>query len=350
MAGSGSDSSSVILAAVAVAAVVLEGLRRAGTDSSAAGRAGIGGIRGAPVACKTILYHCAPEAFGLVCCIAFATVRLAQPMALPSEAADKQVWESIMAEWPTLTCADTLLALQAMLRLAALLLAALRGEYSHSLVGREVAALHGFACLARVALFLRSSAYQLDGPLGGWLPNVCDALSLCTAVVLVLGRGGFRRLAVPLVLTFAILAKLCSRHRFKLARGDSVADMLFMASFAFDFLGAAMYLVQGLLFEATSSAASNLGTAASRLFRHLLMAAQPGLAAYYFMYAFPRTAGIIGAGRPLEALLFGTLAAQALYLSAAVLHVAEFTVANNGGGAAAARVAAAPVRPREVLL
>lgn len=110
------------------------------------------GVKRCARSCAAVVYRCAPEVAGLSVVLLLALLlRLRGDTEVMEDAASQQVWEQIKVEWPILMGADTLLNLQAMLRLLVLLFVSVRAEIS----GRSP--LSGLAAL----LFL-TRAYARD--------------------------------------------------------------------------------------------------------------------------------------------------------------------------------------------
>jgi len=83
---------------------------------------------------------------------------------------EDKAWNDVKREWPLLMTADTLIGLQAMVRLVFLLSASFRRpDVKLSSFDGEPAAFFLLAALVRVALLVLSprEVYHLDGPLGG---------------------------------------------------------------------------------------------------------------------------------------------------------------------------------------
>merc|ERR1719262_1268053 len=95
-----------------------------------------------------------------------AILRLRGDTEVMTDPAMVKVWEQIKAEWPILMGADTLLNLQAMLRLLVVLFVAYRADAGGRSPLTGLAALLSLAgALARGMLTTRSTMYRLEGPL-----------------------------------------------------------------------------------------------------------------------------------------------------------------------------------------
>lgn len=263
-------------AVVVVAVLHVELQRRAGAGPRALVRD-----------CGKLLRVCVPEAVGLLACLAVAAVLRARGDARTPDGADAEAWAEIKAQWPLLITADTLLSLQAMLRLVVLVSALLgAGRGASGPLADEASMLWLGAATARVALLARSGAYMLDGPLGGRLPAACEVAVL--PVLLALSRRTLARAPFACATVLALSATLASRN-FLLLAGDQVADTLFMASHSLDLLAAFAYLFRTVLIEHRSTDVS-IG------FAHLLMPVQQAMSAYYWLQAFHAMPELVGAG------------------------------------------------------
>lgn len=311
MIGMGGAVETLICIVVAMIVLRLELQRRVQN------RPGFGSSDGSRYAenCKRILREFAPEAAGLIACLTLAAALRARGDKRP---ADDQVWAQIKEQWPLLMTADTLLSLQAMLRLVVLLSAVLRaGGGGPVPLADEAAALWLGAGLSRVLLVSRCSLYMLDGPLGGLLPVACEVAVL--PLLFSLGRGALRRAPVTLALVFSAAACFATRNRLQLA-DDSITNSLFMMAHSLDLLAAFVYLVRVALIDHEGKGI--LGDV-SVAFAHLLMPVQQALSAYYFLRAFEYSESLVGSGRPFESLQISNTAQLGAYLAAAALYIAE---------------------------
>jgi len=324
----------VTICVVSVLVVLrLEMQRRVGAGG---GGAGLGGI----AQCKQILQHCAPELAGLVACLTLAALLRARGDANSGiDAAHLAAWEEIKAQWPILLTADTLLSLQAMLRIVVLFSAALRAGTEPVPLADEAAALSLGAQLVRGLLLANSTTYMLDGPLGGKLPATCEIV----AIPLLAALGAFRtirRCPLAAATVAGCVAWLASRHFLSLA-GDALADQLFIAAHILDLLSALAYLARSLLIGGNDEYEPGRSIAIG--FTHLLMAAQQSLATYYFLRAFDADPELVGAGLPFQVLHIGCAVQLGVYLAAAAIFVAE----RFERGAAAAAVTDGHAAPQQ---
>lgn len=299
-------STETILYVVVALVVLLEHQRRAGAGP-AWGSWNAGSAR-------RLLKECAPEAALLLSCLTLAALlRTRGDAGSAPDAETQETWEQIKSEWPLLITADTLLSLQAMLRLVVLVSLVIRSSAVVPLA-QEAAALSLFGGIARVGVSYLTEGYALDGPLGGRLPVACEVAAL--PILLMLSWRALRRSFIRLTLAVAAVGFYASRNYLALSADGHVADSLFIAAHAFDILAAFVYLGRATLVEATGSGVS-IG------FTHLLMSIQQGFSAYFFLEAFDFTDDLIGAGRPFDVLHAGAAAALGAYLAAGALFAAE---------------------------
>jgi len=286
--------------------------RRAATGPTLSTREGSGYAQ----SCKRMLQHRAPEAAGVIACLALAAALRARGD--PSSGPDDYAWAQIKAQWPVLMTADTVLSLQTMLRLLVLLSCVLRAAGGVPVpLGDETAMLWLGAGLARVALLVRTDVYMLDGPLGGNLPAACEVAVL--PLLFVLSRGSFSKAPLTSALTCAAVAVLARRNHLNIA-GSPMSDGLFIAAHGLDLLAAFAYLLRTLLMDVGSNGCrGNVSIG----FAHLLMPVQQCLATYYFVQAFAADPALVGSGRPFAVLQIGGIIQVGFYLGAAAVYVAD---------------------------
>merc|ERR1719492_662002 len=230
-----------------------------------------------------------------------------------SKPMNEQAWAEIKAQWPILMTADTLLSLQAMLRLLLLLSCVLRaGGRVPVPLGDETAMLWLAAGLARVALLVRTESYMLDGPLGGNLPAACEVAVL--PLLFALSRGSLVKAPLGGALTCIAVAVFAGRNHLNLAK-DTLSDGLFIAAHGLDFLAAFAYFLRTLLIDVRGNISVG--------FAHLLMPVQQGLAAYYFVQALIYEPLCVGSGRPFAVLQIGGITQIGFYLGACAVYVAD---------------------------
>jgi hypothetical protein len=232
---------------------------------------------------------------------------------------DEQTFESIALQWPILLTADSLLALQAMLRLVVFMSTVLRSASGPTLLSQEAAAISCGAALGRATLMARSAAYFLDGPLGGYWPAACELLSVVFLAKLC--RGIRQRALTASVITLAAAALIGCRNRLSLA-GDPLADGLFIFAHTAELFAAFAYLSRALFSDVGLGGPCRKSVVALR-FAHAVMPLQQCFAAYYFVQAFEKVPGLVDVGHPFEILQMGGVAQVAAFVGAAVLHWAE---------------------------
>eukprot|EP00401_Gymnodinium_catenatum_P066308 CAMPEP_0117470366 /NCGR_PEP_ID=MMETSP0784-20121206/7176_1 /TAXON_ID=39447 /ORGANISM="" /LENGTH=348 /DNA_ID=CAMNT_0005264447 /DNA_START=106 /DNA_END=1149 /DNA_ORIENTATION=- len=326
----GSVAEVTICVFAAMVVLRLELQRRGGAG------AGTVGLSGGVAQCKQILQYCAPEVAGVVACLTLAALLRARGDTQEFDAAQAAAWEEIKSQWPLLLTADTLLSLQAMLRVVLLISAVLRAGTMPVPFGDEVAAFSFGAHFVRGLLAAKSASYMLDGPLGGKLPVACEVVAI--PLLGALGAfGTLRRCPLGAAAVVAGVAWLASRHHLSLGE-DRAADELFIAAHVFELLAALAYLVRSVLIGGNDAFEPSRSSAIG--FTHLLMAAQQSLATYYFLRAFDAAPELVGAGLPFQVLHIGCALQLGVYLAAAAIFLAERFEAGSG-----AAVFAAPDRP-----
>lgn len=259
-----------------------------------------------------------PEALGLLVCLALAGGLRFKGSIWSQYAQNERAWNDIMREWPILLTADTLLAIQAALRLLVLVSNVLRAGGGPTLLSQEAAAISLGAALGRAVLFFRCSDYMLDGPLGGKWPAACELLSV--PLLAMLCSGICQRALATSGLTLVVSLWIGSRNHLKLA-GDPISDGLFIFVHTTEMLAAFAYLSRAVFGDV--GAWGNAKQTAALGFTHFLMPLQQCLAAYYFVQAFECVPQLVGAGHPFEILRMGGVAQVGVYVGAAVLYVAE---------------------------
>mmetsp|Transcript_117137 Transcript_117137/g.164728 ORF Transcript_117137/g.164728 Transcript_117137/m.164728 type:complete len:347 (-) Transcript_117137:58-1098(-) len=249
-----------------------------------------------------------------------------------ADPAEIQVWEQIKTEWPILMGADTLLAVQAMLRLLVWVTVVLRmsKQTAGSPVAGASSTLYLAAAGARSLLSAQSSAYGLDGPLGGSFAVFCEVTSgawlaaLCSKV----GRGSWCTGAFV-----AMAAWAASRHYLNLSGaepgGDYSNDRLFILAHCLEFFGSMALLAQAFRTVAGESESIQAQALNPRRvstswdgFVYLVLAAQQALPAYYFLTAFAPSPSLVGEGRPFCLLIMANLLQLAFLLCALAFYVA----------------------------
>eukprot|EP00747_Dinoflagellata_sp_TGD_P167572 gnl/TRDRNA2_/TRDRNA2_192205_c0_seq1.p2 gnl/TRDRNA2_/TRDRNA2_192205_c0~~gnl/TRDRNA2_/TRDRNA2_192205_c0_seq1.p2 ORF type:complete len:367 (-),score=91.00 gnl/TRDRNA2_/TRDRNA2_192205_c0_seq1:128-1228(-) len=298
------------LVCIGVAALMMhvELQRRAGNAAAGMGAANRRSSLSAE-SCKQLLRTCAPEAIGLIACLGLATaMRIHNDEGRPI---DDQTWEQIKNQWPLLVTADTLLSVQAMLRLVVLLSATFRSMSTQPIAGWP-AAFSFAAMVARVGLIMRSSVYMLDGPVGGKLPAMCEVFAL--PLLWMLGRRAIAK--APLRFTGVVVVGMhIAMHNHLSLSKDAIADSLFAFAHVLELLAAVSFLFKTVL--------NGSGLGVPTAFAHVLMPIQQAMAAYYFVEAFEAVPSLIGAGCPFEILQIGGATQAGAYLAALVIYAAE---------------------------
>jgi hypothetical protein len=230
---------------------------------------------------------------------------------------EETVVSGITNDWPILATADSLLVVQAMLRLVVIASTAFRKEAGTALLCQEVAAMYCMAAVARTALVARSSTYLLNGPLalGGILPAACDLLSVPLLAML---TRGIRRNGLG-VSALALAAAICigCTTSLKLA-DDPFSDGLFFFVQSAEFFAAFAYLCRGVLAEVWLTSTQQESPALR--FAHVVMPLQQCLSAYFFVEAFRTVPAMVGGGYPFEILHVGSIAQVAALACACVIH------------------------------
>mmetsp|Transcript_13125 Transcript_13125/g.29871 ORF Transcript_13125/g.29871 Transcript_13125/m.29871 type:complete len:349 (-) Transcript_13125:48-1094(-) len=275
-----------------------------------------------------LLQQLSPELLGLLVVgvvVSIAVVAGGNAGQGPTSDDQEAVWGHIRNEWQLLMTADTLLAMQAILRLLLLCSAAARrAEYEASALSGEPTALFLFAGAARCVLLVLSprDVYHLDGPLGGYVYAAVEVATF--ALLLVLARSmlcvGTTRMTSVLVL--AIVAGLLSEsnHYAVADPADAYLDQLFSFAQVVDAMAAGCFFVRTLLL---SSAYTKDPFAT---FAHLLLPVQQFLAMYFLLTwvasPFEVVPALVGAGYPFEVLQMSSIAAVGVYIFAASMHLA----------------------------
>lgn len=263
-----------------------------------------------------------PEMVGLIMLSGLVTVLLVTQREDKTIQED-EAWKEVKTEWPILVTADSLIGLQAMLRLLLLLSASLRRSSAlASPLDGEPAAFFLLAALVRVALLALSPAdiYRLDGPLGGELNVAIEVTSLLLLLPIgyrILQKGLCR---VAGLMVVAVLAVTIAQFN-HLALADSThsrLDKLFS-------LVMLLEMIAGLAFYVRSSRMKGSDTVEVFTgFAHLFLPFQQALPSYFLLVAFapPFTVepALVGKGRPFEVLQVGGVLQIAVYILAAAVY------------------------------
>jgi len=275
------------------------------------------------------LRNLVPELAGLAACgmIAGSIIYRKEHNGLsPIPAEDGKLWQDINTEWPILMTADSLLGLQAMLRLVLLSSALLRSaDSSASPFSSEPALFFFLAAVCRVALLAASppDVYHLDGPLGGALNLALEVLAvplLAFASRHVLASG-LRRLSLCLAgILAATFLSACNR----LALADPGAEQL-------DVLFSLAKLLESLAALAFFARTCSLGSSSGGCFTsfaHAFLPVQQCLGAYFMLTAWgaaplQEVPELVGAGSPFALLQTTGVMDIGLYLISLVVFVAS---------------------------
>eukprot|EP00930_Biecheleria_cincta_P058107 TRINITY_DN4395_c0_g1_i1.p1 TRINITY_DN4395_c0_g1~~TRINITY_DN4395_c0_g1_i1.p1 ORF type:complete len:349 (-),score=75.10 TRINITY_DN4395_c0_g1_i1:49-1095(-) len=279
----------------------------------------------------------APELAGLAACgmIAGSLIYRKEHNGLsPIPAEDQKLWQDINTEWPILMTADSLLGLQAMLRMVLLSSAVLRStDSSASPFTNEPALFFFLAAACRVTLLAVSppDVYHLDGPLGGALNLALEVLAvplLAFASRHVLAVG-LRRLSLCFAgILAAFFLSTCNR----LALADPGAEQL-------DVLFSLAKLLESLAALAFLARTCSLGRRSSgrfTSFAHALLPVQQCLGTYFMLTAWgaaplQEVPELVGAGSPFALLQTTGIAEAGLYLLSLVAFVASRSAVKEQG-------------------
>lgn len=279
----------------------------------------------AGVCCPCTLKKCTPEALALVFLALVAIgLRVRGPTGPPL---DDEAWQQIVAEWPLLLTADTLLAVQTMLRFLVFTSAAFRSgsESRMRALSVESGAFFLGAIGVRVWLFAFDDSYHLDGPLGGVLAWCFEAASLLPLMTLVLCAQSWtcKGFVMCTVMT-ALCGLIGSSNTFKLA-GGTVADGAFTFAHCMEFVAAIAHI------QCAGYGPAGL----SRGIVTLGLTVQQVLSAYYFLEAFDAGPELVSVGKPYAVIAGGSVIQLGMYLFAGAAHVASVSDddARSGGQA-----------------
>mmetsp|Transcript_8905 Transcript_8905/g.14441 ORF Transcript_8905/g.14441 Transcript_8905/m.14441 type:complete len:339 (+) Transcript_8905:126-1142(+) len=265
--------------------------------------------------CTKFLLQHAPEAAGLAACLSLA-VALRFQNSFDANL-DAKTWEAIVREWPILLTADSLLALQAMLRVLVYLSVALRAAPSP--ISGEVAFIFCGAAVGRAVLASKSDVYLLDGPLGGFVPIIFEFASV--PLLAYLSRGVCRNGFLACAFTLSVAACLACRNCLALAN-DAFIDGLFIFAHVTELIASFAYLCRSLMLDVRVIGMGRNSVALR--FAHIIMFIQQTLSAYYFVHAFQYSSSLVGIGHPFEILQMGGVAQLAAFGSASMVLVAEY--------------------------
>jgi len=280
-----------------------------------------------------VLYRCAPEVLGVSMVLFLALLlRMRGDTEVMATVQEQQIWEQIKVEWPILMGADTLLNLQAMLRLLVLCFVAIRAEWGgRSPMSGMAALLFLAAAITRGTLNTQSLAYRLEGPLslGGDLPIACEFASV--PFFAALGFNGLRRAPVKAVVLVSGGLWFASHHYLNLAK-DPSTDRLFLQAHVLEMLAAFAYVVRACSLMVGGGGENSEDARGLKVveksewkgnvfvgFMHVLLTFQQALSAYYFLTAFEPHQSLVGSGRPFCVLTIANLLALGAFLCAAAV-------------------------------
>jgi len=267
------------------------------------------------LAIQRTLKNYMPELIGLVALASISGVlRIAGHS---SNELDNDAWSEIVSQWPWLMTADTLLALQAMLRFLLFNSALLRcGSVGcPSALAKETSALFLAAMSLRVGLFWYNAAYHLDGPLGGRIAGGFELASVLPLTALVCCTGSWSWKAMLFILiTIATSACAAWYHHFRLA-DEIYADSAFIWVHCLEMSAAIAHLFQ----------AGGVALASGGGIIALGLPAQQVLSAYYFLEAFDAVPALVGAGHPFELLWVTGTSQLGIFLLSGAVYLACLT-------------------------
>lgn len=271
---------------------------------------------------KRIYRQLAPEMAGLTALSGLVVVLLVchrEDRALQQD----EAWRDVKKEWPLLMTADSLIGMQALLRLVFLLSASLRRAGAHlSPLDGEPAAFFFLASLVRVTLLALSprDVYHLDGPLGGDMNVAVEVTALLLLLPLgfrILQKGRCRIAMVMLVVL--LLTASASLNHFALAETSlSHLDILFSLVMLLEIVAGVAFYVRSARVKGSYVWDAFTG------FAHFMLPLQQALPAYFLLVAFAPPfkvePSLVGKGRPFELLQSGALLQIAMYLGAGLLY------------------------------
>jgi len=270
-----------------------------------------------------------PEICGVLLALSIAGALLicrAHHQAVPPE--DEQVWQQIRNEWPMLVTADSLVGLQALLRVVLLSSAALRvKEAAASPLAGSPTAFLLLAALVQVTLLAMSSpdVYHLDGPLGGNVDLALEVSALALLACVAAAQLREWKQGPSCTSTLAVLALLpvlgyaAWTNRIGLADpGDAHLDALFSLQHLLELTAALAFLGRAL-----RSAAEGCPAGSFTAFACVMLPLQQLLAAYFLLAAWggeplEELPALVGAGQPFKMLQLGSVIQVGAYAAAGI--------------------------------
>lgn len=296
------------------------------------------GLRKCVKSCVTVVAGCAPEVLGLSVVLMMAVIlRLRGDTDIMTNPMQQQAWERAKAEWPILMGADTLLNLQAMLRLLVLLFLARRAQVGgRSPLSGLPALLFLAAALTRGRMGCVTDAYRLEGPLalGGALPIACEVAGV--AFWTALGSSALRKAPVAASVMVGGAIWFASHHYLNIAENAS-ADQLFIQAHVLELLAAFAYVSRAICLavgredasgdEHDSDHSASKGDWKSNAFigfMHMVMTVQQAFSAYFFLTAFEPNPSLVAVGRPFCVLCIANLLQLGAFFCAAAFWAGSF--------------------------
>lgn len=289
-------------------------------------------IRATCVAGGRLLFrNYAPEALGLAGVTVLAAALLHRgDVSPPSDPGDLHAWEEIKRAWPLLTTADSLMALQAMLRLMVLISAVDHPlSYSGLMDPKPLAGIPALFMLAagllRVYLWFFSPEHALEGPLSGPVNLAFEVGALPILAWLAFSRSRdpedrsawlqWQVLLRGLVTvgTFVVLAVLSTQHQIPLAE-DYWRDSLFTYAELLELPAAVVIVLETVMANWTARTAF-------AGFAHAMLPIQQALPWYFFLTAFDSQLEKACIGQPLPLLRITGALQVGLLLFAMAFHI-----------------------------
>jgi len=239
---------------------------------------------------------------------------------IPKE--DEALWNDINEEWPVLKTADSLLGIQAMLRLVLLSSALLRkgDDEATSAFAMEPMGFLFMASCTRATLLLTSpwEVYHLDGPVGGTLNLACEicAVPLTAWLCRPLWRNIYS-LSCILLVTVACGIVASQQHLALADPGMEYLDVLFSWGQFLDGAVAVAFLLRTCGLWTAAKGEFMVYSIMALLFQQLLSAV--------FMFSswgqapFHEVPGIVGKGHPLATMQVSSLLEVGCYLLSSIV-------------------------------
>jgi len=256
------------------------------------------------------LRQCKQEVVGVGCVMAAALGLLGQAWSGMTFYDESHHFEG----WPVLMTADTLLALQSLLRLPLLLSVLLRSPTPSSkgpLTGIPTL-LFCAATACRVSCLAYDEAFWLFGPVGGNINLASEVAALLVLAWLSWGAISTTNM-VALVWSVCLAHGLALRHEIQITE-NSTMNSLFVMTQLIDLMAAGAHLVHTMKTDGGPR-----GGATS--FVHFLLPLQQALSVYFFLEGFEEIPELVVCGRPFQALQVTTSVSLGMYLMATVLHI-----------------------------